>query len=308
MMKNETQNYVIGVDGGGTKTVAVLADTNGKILKTAFSGSSSPRNIGIEMSVENVAKAINPVLNSKKKIISTFIGLPCIAEEFYSKRGKIKKELQKRIPKIFSGKVEIGSDQEVAFRSGSLQKDGVLIISGTGCVARGWKGKKQAHSSGCGWLADEGSAFSIGQKVFQEIIKDLDGRGPKTLMTKIVLKELKFKTGEDLTSFIYSKNPTTVVPLLSAFCDKASEKGDLVAKRIMIWAGQELSLNTVPIIKKLKFKSSKFPLVLVGGVFKSKTLLRKVKKEIKKIAPRAEIILPKAKPVIGAVRIAIEAI
>ena len=308
-MKNKIQNCVIGVDGGGTKTVAVLANTNGKILKTALSGPSSPRNIGIEMSVENVAKAIKPILNNQRtKIVSTFIGLPCIAEEFYSKRGKIKKELQKRVPKIFSGKVEIGSDQEVAFRSGSLQKDGVLIISGTGCVSRGWKGKEQAHSSGCGWLADEGSAFSIGQKVFQEIIKDLDGRGPKTLMTKITLKELKLKTGEDLAGFVYSKNPTTVVPLLSAFCDKASEKGDLVAKKIMIWAGQELSLNTVPVIKKLKFKSSKFPLVLVGGVFKSKILLRKVKKEIKKIAPRAEIILPKVKPVVGAVRIAIEAI
>ncbi|UZE93456.1 MAG: hypothetical protein IB617_01320 [Candidatus Nealsonbacteria bacterium] len=302
------EGYVIGVDGGGTKTIAVLANLEGRILKIARAGSSSPRNVGIKKATDNVAKAINKLLKQKKdaKIISTFIGLPAVAEEFKSKKKEIKKEISKKVPEIFKGKVEIGSDQEVAFRSGSDQKDGVLVIAGTGCVARGWRGKKQAHSSAWGWLADEGSAFFVGQKTFQVIFKDLDGRGPKTLLTKLTFKELKLRKKEDLVDFIYSKNPTVTVPLLSIICDKASKRGDKIAKKIMVEAGQELVLAAEPVIKKLKLESLKFPLVLVGGIFKSKIVLNRVKKEIKKIAPKVKFIRPKEEPVVGAVKLAIE--
>lgn len=302
------KKYVIGVEGGGTKTVAALADLNGKILKIAKSGSSSSRNIGIKKATDNIARAIKGVLKRDNKIVSTFIGLPAVAEEFKSKKIKIRKELSKRVPKIFKGKVEIGSDQEVAFRSGSNQKDGVVVIAGTGSVIRGWKGKKQVHVSGWGWLADEGSAFFVGQRTFQAVFKDLDGRGHKTLLTKLTFKEFKLKKKEDLPNFIYSRNPTEVIPLLSIICDKATKKGDKVAKSILIEAAQELALGVNTVIKKLNLKSLKFPLVLVGGIFKSKIVVNKVKKEIKKAAPGVKFIRPDKEPVIGAVKLAIKRI
>jgi N-acetylglucosamine kinase-like BadF-type ATPase len=309
-MENKFQRTVIGVDGGGTKTIAALSDLQGKILKTAKAGPSNPRNSGIKKTATNIAKAVKQVLKGKKrlKIVSTFIGLPAIAEEFKSKREDIKKELKKKIPEIFEGKVFIGSDQEVAFRSGSCQKDGISIIAGTGSVVRGWKGKKQIRSSGWGWLLDEGSAFYIGQKALRAVFKDLDDRGPKTLLTKLTFKEFNLKKKEDLIDFIYAKNATGSVPLLSVICEKASTKGDKIAKEIMTEVGQELISSLRPVIKKLGFKSSAFPLVLVGSVFKSKTVLDEFKKETKKIAPKAKIILPQKEPVMGAVKLAIEKI
>jgi N-acetylglucosamine kinase-like BadF-type ATPase len=307
-MEDKKQAYVIGVDGGGTKTIAGLANLKGKILKTAKSGPSSPRNVGIKKSAINVAKSIKQVLKAEKevRIISTFIGLPAVAEEFKPKKDRIKRELKKRIPTIFERKVKVGSDQEVAFRSGSDQKDGILIIAGTGSVVRGWRGKKQVRSSGWGWLTDEGSAFFIGQKALQAIFKDLDGRGPKTLLRRLAFRKFNLKKEEDLINFIYSKNPTESTPLLSVICEKASERGDKVAKDIMTQVAQELVLAVAPIVKKLNFKNLEFPLVLVGGVFNSKTVLNKVKKDLKKIAPKARVILPKEKPVNGAVKLAIE--
>lgn len=305
---SSTKGYVIGVDGGGTETIAALANPKGKILKTGKSGSSSPRNVGIERATKNVAEAIRKTLKGKRKIkiTSTFIGLPAVAEEFKSKKEKIKKELSKKIPKIFKRRVEIDSDQKVAFRAGTKEKDGVLIIAGTGSVSHGWKGKKEVHSSGWGWLADEGSAFFVGQKTLQAILKDLDARGPKTLLTKLAFQEFKMKEGEGLTNLVYSKNPTKIIPLLSIICDKASKEKDKVAKGIMIEAGRELVLTATPVIKKLNFKKSKFPLVLAGGMFKSEILLNEVKGGIKKIAPRVKFILLRQKPIAGAVRLAIE--
>ena len=225
-MKNSfPKDFVIGVEGGGTKTSAALATSAGKILKISKSGPSSPRNVGIKKATDNIALAVKKI-STKENINASFIGLPAVAEEFKDKKEEIKKELLKKVPEIFKGKVEIGSDQEIAFRAGSNKKDGILIIAGTGSVIRGWKGKKQVYVSGWGWLADEGSAFFIGQKSFQSILKDLDGRGKKTLLTRLALKELKVKKVEDLVDLIYSGNPTKTIPLLSVICDKACRRGE----------------------------------------------------------------------------------
>jgi len=306
------QKYVIGIDGGGTKTVAALSDLSGKILKIGKSGPTSPRNIGIKKTVDNVAKSIKKVLPKKKaKILSTFIGLPAVEEEFRLKKEIIKKELlrYKKISLIFSGKVIIGSDQIVAFRSGSDRKDGVLLIAGTGCVAHGWRGNQKVKTSGWGWLADEGSAFWVGQKVYQAVLKDLDGRGSKTLLRKLIFQEHKIKEDPNLLNkLIYSKPPTEVLSLLSFICDGASRKRDKIAREILVEAGRELALSAETVIKKLNFQETRFPLVLVGSMFNSKIVLDTVKKEVKKFTLGVEFIRPKVEPVIGAVRLAIEQI
>jgi len=311
MAVKKKKQYIIGVDGGGTKTTAALSNLKGKVLKIAKTGPSSPRNVGIKKAVENVAKAIEQVLKETSKedqIMVTFIGLPALEEEFKFKKGEIKKELlkNKKILKIKKGKVTINSDQIVAFRSGTNEKDGVVLIAGTGCVAHGWRAKKEAHASGWGWLADEGSGFWVGHKVFQAIFKDLDGREPKTLLTKLVFQRLKIKTKENLLLKVYSKDFSEIVPLFSVFCDVASQKGDRVAKEIMREAGKELALAVKVVIKKLNFQKKKFPLVLVGSMFKSKIVLKQVQKEIKKLAPKVKFVQPRKEPVVGAVKLALE--
>ena len=284
-------NYVIGVDGGGTKTTAALADLRGKILKIGRAGSSSPRNVGIEKAAMNVAIAIKKVLpKNKGEVLSIFIGLPAVQEEFASKVGEIKKIISKKV----KGKLTIGSDQLVAFRSGTDKKDGIMLIAGTGSSAHGWRGKRERKASGWGWLADEGSAFWIGQKYYQAALKGLDGRGPKTWLK--------------VPSKIYSQNFIKEVTRLSALCDMNAKKGDKKAKEIMVETGKELALAAKTVVKELNFSKEKFPVVLVGSVWKSKIVLGTFKKEVKKAAPKAEFIQPKIEPVIGAVKLAIESL
>lgn len=320
MMKNNqktcpelVQGYVIGVDGGGTKTVAALADLNGKILAIGKSGPASPRNVGIKASVKNVSEAIKKVLKKigkNEKILSSFIGLPAVEEEFKFQKEEIKKELlkHKEISPIFKGKVIIGSDQITAFRSSTNKKDGVVLISGTGCVAHGWRAEKEVKTSGWGYLSELGSAFWVGQRGLQAIWKDLDGRGAKTLITKLIFRNWKIKTKENLIEKIYSKKPIKIIPLLSILVNEAGKKGDKIARDILTEVGGELALATNTAIRKLNFQKKKFPLVLVGGMFKSKIVLGTVKKEIKKFAKNSVFIRPTKEPVIGAVKLAIEQI
>ena len=311
MIKKNLQ-YVIGVDGGGTKTIAALANLNGKILKIGKSGPSNPRNIGIKRATENIAKAIREILKKitkESEILSTFIGLAAVEEEFKFKIKEIEKELlkDKKISPIFKGKVKIGSDQIVAFRSGSNKKDGVLLIAGTGCVAHGWRGTQQVKISGWGWLADEGSAFWVGQKVYQAVLKDLDGRGAQTLLRKLIFQKYKIKEDPNLLNkLIYRQKLVESLSSLSLVCDLAAKKGDKIAREILKEAAKELLISAKTVIKKLKFKKRKFPLVLIGGMFKSKIVLDTLKKEIRKFAPKVNFIEPKVEPVIGAVKLALE--
>ena len=310
-MKTEKQlNYVIGVDGGGSKTLAVLANLKKEILARAETGPSNLRNVGIKTAGANISEAILKTINgiSGKNVFSIFIALAAVEEEFKSEKEKIKREIFKnpKISKALRGDIEIVSDQIAAFRAGTDEKDGLVLIAGTGSVCHGRRGKKEVKTGGWGWANDEGSGFWAGQKGYQAIFKDLDGRGPKTKITKLVFKEWKLKNKEDLMKKIYGKDSIRNISLISKTVDKASQMGDKVARKILEEAGEELSILAISVIKRLNFHNKKFPLVLIGAMFKSKIILNKLKKEIKKLAPRAEFIFPKEEPVIGAIKLAIE--
>jgi N-acetylglucosamine kinase-like BadF-type ATPase len=290
-----------------------MADLRGKILAFGKSGPSAPRNVGIETTAKNIAAAIERVLTKAgkdKKILSTYIGLAGVEEEFKFRKAEIKRELlkQKEISKIFKGKVIIGSDQIAAFRAGADKKDGIMLIAGTGASCHGWRGKKEAKVSGWGYLTDEGSALSVGRKVFQAIFREIDGRGPKTILTNLVFRKLKLKTKEELLSKVYSENWAEIIPSFSVYCDIASKRGDAVSKKIMEEAAEELALSVKTAIKKLNFQKAEFPLVMVGGMFKSKIVSDVVRKEAQKSASKTQFILVKKEPVIGAVKLAIESL
>src|SRR3989344_218057 len=211
-MTKKAPSYIIGVDGGGTKTIAALANLKGEIILKNKGGPSSPRNIGIEKAVLSIAEAIHPLLKKKRKIVFAAIALPAIEEEYQEEKEEILNYLrrQKRISRIFQGKVEIFSDQLAAFRAGIKGKDGIILISGTGCGAHGWKGNREAKASGWGYFSDEGSAFWAGQKVMQVILKDLDKRGKKTLLSELIFKKFEIKNINDFLRKIYSKNLTEI--------------------------------------------------------------------------------------------------
>jgi N-acetylglucosamine kinase-like BadF-type ATPase len=306
-MKQKIQKYVIGVDGGGTKTEAALATLDGKILRVVRAGPSNLRNVGIQKAAENITLAIKKVSPKKGKILSIFIGLAAVEEEFKLEKEKIKREIRKRL-KNFKGKMIIGSDQLVAFRSGTNEKNGVVLISGTGCVCHGWKNGKEAKTSGWGWLDDEGSGFWIGQRGFQAVFKELDGRGEKTLITKLIFKEWKLKNKEDFLKKVYFADSVRQVSLISRNVDRAAKRGDKIAKNMMEEAAKELVLAAKKVIRKLNFVNEEFPIVLIGRVFESKIVLKIVKREIKKIASKVKFLIPQPEidPVIGAIKLAIE--
>lgn len=290
--------YVIGIDGGGTKTTAMLADEQGSQIKLLRTGASSPRNVGVKACARTLTELIGK-MDGLERVSKIIIGLASVEEQPYL-AGRIKDLLFKNLRE----KVEIVSDQLVAFRSGTDKRNGMVLIAGTGCVAHGWNRGREVKVSGWGWLEDRGSAFWVGQKTFQAIVLDWDGRGPDTKMGDIALAELGVSGIDELLREVY-KEPLKMIPLFSIFCDKAVREGDTVARDIMRRAGKELADASLTVIKRLEFEEI-FPLILVGSMFKSVLVLETVCTAIKNKAPEAEFIQPGVEPVVGAVKLALD--
>lgn len=309
------KNYVIGVDGGGTKTITALADLEGKILKITKTGPSNLRNLGIKRAVLNIERGILKVTeNFEGQIVSCFIALAAVEEEYREKKEEIKKALFKipELSKILKGKLTIGSDQLAALKAGTDKKDGVILIAGTGAVCHGWWKGEEAKVSGWGWLNDEGSGFWVGQKAFQAIFKALDGRGKKTKISEEVFKQFNVKNKEELMAKVYGftdspeDNFVKNVSLMSIAVDEAAKRGDKRAREIFTEAAKELAKSAVLVIEKLSIEKEEFPLIFVGKMFESNIVFKEVKKGIKKVAPHIELIRPQVEAVIGAVKLAIE--
>jgi len=170
----------------------------------------------------------------------------------------------------------------------------------------GWKGNKVAISGGWDWLiGDQGSGFWVGRKVLEEIGKALDGRRKDFELRKFIFKKLKIKREIDLYKNFYCEDFVAKIASISKFVDEFSKKGDRFSKGILIEAAKEVSKMAISVIKKLNFKE-KFPVVFIGGMFKSQIFREKLEREIKKMTKKAKFILLKKKPVIGAVKLAIE--
>lgn len=305
---DKKQKGIIAIDGGGTKTAAILADSKGKILAKVKTGASNPNKNGIEKASREISLAILKV-SKKRKITLTYIALAGGTQRNQKIKRDIKKSLKKikEISFIFKGKVIIEGDEKAAFRAGTEEKNGVLLIAGAGSLCYGWKDKKEVKNLGWDYLlGDEGGGFWTGQKALQAICHNLDNRGPKTLLKDLIFKALKIKNDGDLIKKIYQPAAVKIISEISVLVDKASEKGDKIAKDILIKASEELVLAAKAVIKKLNFKNEKFPIVLTGGMFRSKIISERVKKIIKKFAPKSYFVLPKLPPVTGALKIAIE--
>lgn len=313
-MKEKKFQYVIGIDGGGTKTIAVLANLRGKVLAKAETGSSNPLKVGMKIAVLNIRKAIGNILKKyqKEEIAIIYLALAAGIEKDKKKKTIIKKNLLKypEFNRFSNKKIIIEGDQLAAFKSGTDKKEGVVLISGTGSVAMGWKEGREAEACGWDWfLGDDGSGFWLGRKALRAVCRQFDGRGKRTLLSSSIFKKWNIKNKEQLMQKVYhgyKEDFVEKISLLSSLIDEAAKKGDRIAKDILIEGGKELALAVMQVIKKLNFEKEKFPLILVGSALNSAVVLNKVKKEIKKIAPKVEFIRPKRAPVMGAIKLALE--
>jgi N-acetylglucosamine kinase-like BadF-type ATPase len=298
--------FVLGIDAGGTKTVCLLADADGRVRASARGPGANLQVLG-ELEVE---KVLHEVMESVLADETTPPRAIClgIAGVDRPHDNAIIRGIMRRIG--HKAPVLVVNDALAALVAGAGdQGPGIVLIAGTGSICYGRSQAGQAARAG-GWgylLGDEGSGWWIGQRTLSAIMRASDGRGPATLLTERVLAHLELAETSDLIQEVYYRDTRRhAVAGLSGVVQRAADDGDVVARQLLEASADELALAVRSVATRLEMRGQQFPLVLSGSLFRVlPTLLSDVLARLAEVTPRSQPKVLDVEPAIGAVRLAL---
>lgn len=274
----------ISLDGGATKTIAIIYTDEFEIEGIGISGPANFRTVGFNTFRKNLKNAISQVYSEDVKEMS--LALPGIGDS-----TDIRENVAKKIRKIFPQvKLRLYNDGEAGFHSRFPDGHGIVVAAGTGLVCYGKMDERQVRSSGWGWfLDDEGGAFFIGRRALQEVVKIVDGRSDtNSLLVDEVRNLFNLRNFTDLINKIYrSRIDVRLISSLAVRVSSAAVKGDVLSLKIMEEAAAESAMAIVSTYLKLNRPQS-IRISGYGGVFRSgKWYWEMVKKYVQKMVPDA---------------------
>lgn len=305
------QHSVVGVDGGGTKTEAVIMDSDLRVIGEGRSGPSNPLRVGVTSAAAAVREAIDNACASAKvrrsDVESAEVGLA----------GARKHEIRERMREVLLAlgirDIEVVTDADIALYGATDGAPGIVVIAGTGSNCCGINSRgKQFCAGGWGPLAgDEGAGAWIARQALRAVAYASDGRGPETLLTEFACNYFHVSTADDLTTAIYA--PTITNERIAGFGKdvvEAAKRKDPVAAQIIFDGGKELGVAAVAVIRNLQMERERFQIAFVGGVFRAsgEMIIKPLKAEVAKVAPRAYYEPPHFSPAVAAARMARERI
>jgi N-acetylglucosamine kinase-like BadF-type ATPase len=300
-------NLVLGVDGGGSKTHAVVADDEGTLLGFATNGPSNWETVGLRGAADSLrdasAKALAPTGRSARDLKAAAFGLAGV-------------DWPSDVPRVEGviAQLELGCDHSlvndsiVALRAGTRDAHGVVLVAGTGAVAAGVNRRGETFRTlGQGvMLGDVGSASDVSDAAVRAVADAYLGRGPETSLTELLCTLAGCRSAAEFLEQ-YSRGiepPRTAAPTVL----RAAEAGDAVALEIVRWAGTALGETAVVIARRLDMLDDEFDTVLSGGLFRgaSQQLELAVLEALAPHAPGARLVRLDPPPVVGAVIMALE--
>ena len=300
-----SRSLVLGVDAGGSKTLAVLMDEEGREVTRGRGGPANFHSVGLEAMRRSVQAAIQEATGEAGQRVA----VACLAMAGVDRpadREHVLAALRDWVP---ADRLVIGNDAEAALVGAIGRREGVVVIAGTGAIAFGVNAAGETRrASGWGhFLGDEGSGYWIGRRALQSLVRAHDGRGPATRLTGAVLDQLGLRRPEDLIGLAYGgqlgvADVAALVPAVVA----CQEQGDAVAVEILITAGVELGEAASAVIRGLGMAEEAVEVAMSGGVFLATRALRaSFGSRVAETAPRAVTIQPRHDPAHGAALLAL---
>ena len=295
---------ILGVDGGQTSTVALLATSAGEILGT---GQGGPANHihepgGMERMQHSLHDAVFAAFEQA--------GIAPVAVESacFGMTGGAEFVPQAAPKFIETRRLSAVHDVVTALAGASLASPGIVVIAGTGAIAYGRSiDGLEAKADGWGYLmGDEGSAYDIGLKVLRAAAQAEDKRGVDTLLRVYMPRFWRKADLAEVRAALYSDQMTRAdIASLSwvAYC--AAESHDQVARELLANAGRSLAQSAKSVIDRLSSNGQNLAVYPTGGVFRAgQWVLDPFAASLKQSAPDTEI-RPSAFPqVVGALLLA----
>ena len=265
--------YALGVDGGATKTMAVVGDETGRILGTGLGGPSNYQMIGMETAMKHVDDAVCAALEAAEldlaAISSATFGMA--GADFPSDFDNLNAAITGQYPGL---KYNLTNDTWVGFRAGTEKGFGGVVISGSGAnyAAAGPDGRKiTGRGMGYEW-GEEGGAGRLIRQVMHHAFRSHDGTGPKTGLEQVVLQTLEFPSYDELSLYMYqvqgwfghlNAKLSKLVPTLF----QLALDGDAVSQDILVNTGTVMGQIIGGMMARLGMQAVRADVVLVGSIF-----------------------------------------
>jgi N-acetylmuramic acid 6-phosphate etherase len=300
----------LGIDGGGTHTVALLAMRDGERLTILGRGSAGPSNrqaVGDAKAFAALDEAIDQAFTSagitRGAIASACFGLAG------GDRPDDRAAVQEWAASVHLAEhVEVTNDAAILLTAGTPEGRGVALVAGTGSIAYG-RAPDGRTARGGGWgylLGDEGSAYALVLAGLQAVARAADGRGEPTRLTERLLAKLNLTRPQELIPTIYRGgwDRAALAALAPVVLGAADE--DATAAQIVQAGARELARAVVVVIDQLGLAGRPVPLALAGGLLLGDEGYRKhVLRAIKEAGVSADPVSLVHEPVEGAVKMAL---
>lgn len=266
-MRGSAAPVVLGVDGGGTKTLALVCDTEGRALGWGRAGNCNIYgNMAgaadeLESAVEEALSAAGCAREHISSAVYSLVGTDWPEDFEFWRTALAGRRLGRRI--------EVVNDAIGALHAGSPQGDAVIVVCGTG-AATGSRNHAGALWHSSFWQLNQG-AGELGARALDAVYRAELGIGPATLLTPALLEKFRPRSIEALLheqtgrSTAGKIDAATIVPLIFA----AADQGDAVATRILETHGTSLADFAAIAARKVDILDRPFQFMLAGGVFRN---------------------------------------
>jgi len=298
--------FYAGVDGGATKTLAVVGDENGVILGRGQSGPANYQLIGLEAAMKSVGEALDLACAQAgvARTALTHVALGLAGAD----RPVDFEELARGARDLLGGTpFRVLNDTWVGLRGGIRAGWGAVAVSGSGAnaAARSRDGREAVlHAMGYE-TGNRGGAADIVRDAIHWAFRSLERSGPKSLLETEIPKLMGFK---DLDEMLRSSYSYEDLMRISPLVFELASRGDQVAQDILISIGTDQGNQVAGVIRQLGLEDDPVEVVLVGSVYKGENplLIDAMQVAIHRVCPRARLHPPVYQPAIGAYLTALE--
>jgi N-acetylmuramic acid 6-phosphate etherase len=267
------EELIFGIDGGGSKTVALLARpdvglNSWTVLGRGEAGPSNLQAVGSTNALraldEAVCVAFREARLARGPVAAAALGLAG------ADRPADRSVLQDWCRKAnLSRQVEVTNDAVLLLAAGTPEGWGTALIAGTGSIAyaRDREGRT-ARAGGWGYLlGDEGSGYALILAALQAVAQAADGLGQPTILTAWLLKELGIGQPTELIPAVYHGGwDRTALASLAPRVLEVAQEGDSVAARLVETAAAQLAAMVAAVVARLGLNCEALPLALAGGL------------------------------------------
>lgn len=297
---------IFGADGGGTKTLGVLADRAGLHHARCDAGPSNPTTVGVEQSAvtlhELVTRCCSQAGRRPEELAIAVFGLAGVGTP--SINTDLRAALTRRFaadrlaPAIF-----LEPDSRIALEGAFGGGHGAIVIAGTGSNVLGKDHSGCLHSAG-GWgrvLGDEGSGYDIGVRALKSAVLEIDGRSEPTAIGRALRDRFGWSARDQIIAAVYREHfpVATVAPVILELADA----GESAAVELLRSAAAPLADQARVVLQRLVPGPRA---ALVGGLVSQRTSYSEIlSRALKNVVPGLSIIPAMHTPVEGALMMAL---